>query len=143
MGANFPDRVFESWKLNIRYGLIIISIGILSVSVFARQLMQAFSDDIKVVEIGIEYLYIAVLFFFAYIFLNISVATLQGMKKPLYAIFVGAYRQFLVPLPIFMILAIYLGWGTKGIWWGIFFANWSAAIFTFFYTRRKIVSVAN
>jgi Na+-driven multidrug efflux pump len=91
-----------------------------------------------VIDIGAEYLHIAVLFFFAYIFLNISVSTLQGMKKPLYAIFVGTYRQFLMPLPLFLLLAIYLGWGTKGIWWGIFLANWSAAIFTFFYTRYQI-----
>jgi len=138
MGAELPERIFESWKLNIRYGLMIISIGVVAVYLFASQLMQAFTADIKVIEIGSEYLHIAALFFFAYVFLNISVSTLQGMKKPLYAIFVGAYREFLVPLPLFLFLAIYLGWGTKGIWWGIFVANWSAAIFTFFYTRRQI-----
>ena len=141
MGANRPERVYESWKLNIRYGLIIIIFGSVSVLIFARQLMQAFTDDIRVIEIGIEYLRIAALFFFAYIFLNMSVSTLQGMKKPLYAIFVGLYRQILMPLPIFLLLAITLGWGTKGIWWGIFMVNWSAAIFTFFYTKREIQKV--
>ena len=138
IGANLPGRVFESWKLNIRYGLVIISFGVLCVSLFASQLMQAYTADIHVIGIGAEYLKIAALFFFAYVFLNISVATLQGLKKPLYAIFVGTYRQFLIPLPLFLFLAIYLGWGTKGIWWGIFIANWSAAIFTFFYTRHQI-----
>jgi Na+-driven multidrug efflux pump len=138
MGAGFPERVYESWKLNIRYGLMIISIGFVAVAIFARPLIQAFTADTRVIDIGAEYLHIAVLFFFAYIFLNISVSTLQGMKKPLYAIFVGTYRQFLMPLPLFLLLAIYLDWGTKGIWWGIFFANWSAAIFTFFYTRHQI-----
>lgn len=138
MGAGFPERVYESWKLNIRYGLMIISIGIIAVAIFARPLIQAFTADAKVIDIGTEYLHIAVLFFFAYIFLNISVSTLQGMKKPMYAIFVGTYRQFLMPLPLFLLLAIYMGWGTKGIWWGIFLANWSAAIFTFFYTRHQI-----
>lgn len=138
IGANLPERVYESWKLNIRYGLIIISFGVLCVSLFASQLMQAFTADVHVIAIGVEYLKIAALFFFAYVFLNISVSTLQGLKKPLYAIFVGSYRQFLIPLPLFLFLAIYLEWGTKGIWWGIFIANWSAAIFTFFYTRHQI-----
>jgi putative MATE family efflux protein len=138
MGAGLPERVYESWKLNIRYGLMIISIGIVAVALFARQLIQIFTADIKVINVGAEYLHIAVLFFFAYIFLNISVSTLQGMKKPLYAIFVGTYRQFLMPLPLFLLFAIYFGWGTKGIWWGIFLANWSAAIFTYFYTRHQI-----
>jgi putative MATE family efflux protein len=141
LGANRPERVYESWNLNIRYGLIIITIGSASVLLFARQLMQAFTADIQVIDIGIEYLRIAALFFFAYIFLNISVSTLQGMKRPLYAIFVGTYRQILMPLPLFLLLAISLGWGTKGIWWGIFLVNWSAAIFTFFYTKRQIRKV--
>jgi len=141
MGANRPERVYESWKLNLRYGLLIITIGTIFVLIFARQLMEGFTSDVNVVEIGIEYLHVAALFFFAYIFLNMSVSTLQGMKKPLYAIFVGVYRQILMPLPLFMLLAIYLGWGTKGIWWGIFLVNWSAAIFTFFYTKRQIQRV--
>jgi len=138
MGANRPDRVYESWKLNLTYGLLIISVGTMAVLLFAGQLMHAFTADIHVIEIGIEYLHIAALFFFAYIFLNMSVSTLQGMKKPMYAIFVGVYRQILMPLPLFMLLAIFLHWGTKGIWWGIFLVNWSAGIFTIFYTRRQI-----
>lgn len=141
MGANQLERVYESWKLNIRYGLIIIFFGVISVLLFASQLMGAFTNDIQVITIGVEYLHIAALFFFAYIFLNISVSTLQGMKRPIYAIFIGAYRQFLIPVPLFFLLALYLEWGTKGIWWGVFIANWSAAIFTFFYTRRQILKL--
>lgn len=137
-GAGLPRRVFDSWKLNIIYGLLIILAGIISVKIFMEPLIKIFTADPNVVLIGKEYLSIATLFFFAYIFLNISVSTLQGIKKPLYAIFVGTYRQLLVPLPLFLLLALYLDWGTKGIWWGIFFANWSAAIFTFLYTRRKL-----
>ena len=138
MGAGRYDRILKSWGLNIRYGLMVIVIGVVSVALFSNQLMAAFTKDTQVIEIGAEYLRVAILFFFAYIFLNISVSTLQGMKKPFYAIFVGAYRQFLIPLPLFYLFAVYLDWGTKGIWWGIFIANWSAAIFTYFYTRRQI-----
>jgi putative MATE family efflux protein len=138
LGAGLPGRVMESWKLNIRYGLMIILFGFLGVLLFSGPLMKLFTDDLQVIQIGKEYLGIAAFFFFAYIFLNISVSTLQGMKKPLYAIFVGSYRQFILPYPLFLLFALYLDWGTKGIWWGIFIANWSAAIFTFFYARRII-----
>ena len=141
LGAGFPRRIFDSWKLNIIYGLLIILAGIISVTLFTEPLMRIFTSDPKVILIGKEYLSVAVLFFCAYIFLNISVSTLQGIKKPMYAIFVGTYRQFLLPLPLFLLLSVHLGWGTKGIWWGIFFANWSAAIITFFYTRRKLKSI--
>jgi len=137
-GAGLTGRVMDSWKFNIIYGLLIIFVGITGVAFFSEPLMKIFTSDPNVISIGVEYLHVAVLFFCAYIFLNISVSTLQGIKKPMYAIFVGTYRQFLVPLPLFLLLSVHLGWGTKGIWWGIFFANWSAAIFTFFYTRRKL-----
>jgi putative MATE family efflux protein len=138
LGAGFPRRIFDSWKLNIIYGLLIILAGIISVTLFTEPLMRIFTSDPKVILIGKEYLGVAVLFFCAYIFLNISVSTLQGIKKPMYAIFVGTYRQFLIPLPLFLLLSVHWGWGTKGIWWGVFFANWSAAIFTFFYTRNRL-----
>jgi putative MATE family efflux protein len=138
LGAGLPARILESWKLNIRYGLMIILFGFLGVLFFSGPLLKLFTDDLLVIQIGKEYLGIAAFFFFAYIFLNISVSTLQGMKKPLYAIFVGSYRQFILPYPLFLLFALYLDWGTKGIWWGIFIANWSATLFTFFYTRRII-----
>ena len=137
-GAGFPARIVESWKLNITYGLFIILIGIIGVAIFSGRLMKVFSNDPNVIQIGKEYLGVGVLFFFAYVFLNISVSTLQGIRKPMYAILVGAYRQFVLPLPLFLFFAVRLGLGTRGIWWGIFFANWSAAIFTFYYTRRKL-----
>jgi putative MATE family efflux protein len=137
-GAGFPLRIFDSWKLNIAYGLFIILIGIICVAIFTEPLMKIFTSDPGVILIGKQYLRVGVLFFFAYIFLNISVSTLQGIRKPMYAIFVGAYRQFLLPLPLFLLFAIHMDMGTNGIWFGIFFANWSAAVFTFFYTRRKL-----
>ncbi len=143
MGANRPERIYESWRITIRYGLFIITIGSVTILLFARQILTLFTADSQVVEIGIQYLHVAALFFPAYIFLNMSVSTLQGMKKPFYAIFVGVYRQMLMPLPLFALLAIYLNWGTKGIWWGIFIANWSAALFTYFFTRRQILKTIN
>ena len=81
LGANRPDRVYESWKLNLRYGLTIITIGTIAALLLARQLMQTFTADIQVIEIGVEYLRIAALFFFAYIFLNISVFDSSGDEK--------------------------------------------------------------
>ncbi|MCE1197351.1 MAG: MATE family efflux transporter [Marinilabiliales bacterium] len=138
MGAGQMERVFSSWKTAIRYGLLIILIGTAVVALFRDQLMHLFVSDDQVIGIGKEYLGVAVLFFVAYIFLNISVSTLQGIKKPMFALFVGTYRQFLVPLPLFFLFAVHAGWGTKGIWWGIFIANWSAAIFTFFYTGNLL-----
>ena len=142
MGALLLHRVYQTWKLSQIYGLIIILTGSILVFLFASQLVSFFTDDADVIRIGIEYLDVGVFYFLSYIVLNISVSTLQGMKKPMFAIWIGLYRRLIVPFPLFYLLAVSLNWGTKGIWWSLFVVNWSAAIYTFFYTRKKISKVA-
>jgi len=139
MGALLLHRVYETWKLSQTYGIIIILIGSTLVFFFARQLVGFFTEDPDVVGIGVEYLHVGVFYFLSYIILNISVSTLQGMKKPMYAIWIGLYRRLLVPLPLFYFLAVMLNWGTKGIWWSLFIVNWTAAIYTFFIPGKKFV----
>ena len=142
MGASMMHRVYETWKLSQTYGIIIILIGSALVYFFAAQLVGFFTGDGQVISIGVEYLHVAVFYFLSYIILNISVSTMQGMKKPMFAIWIGLYRRLLVPLPLFYFLAEVLNWGTKGIWWSLFIVNWTAAVYTFFYTRKKISQVA-
>jgi len=142
MGAFLLHRVNQTWKLSQTYGIAIILVGSTLVYFFAAQLVGFFTDDTEVIRTGVEYLHVGAFYFLSYILLNISVSTLQGMKKPMYAIWIGLYRRLIVPLPLFYFLAVTLNWGTKGIWWSLFIVNWSAAIYTFFYTRKKIRKVA-
>jgi putative MATE family efflux protein len=142
MGASMMHRVYETWKLSMTYGISIILIGSALVYFFSAHLVGFFTGDDQVISIGVEYLHVAVFYFLSYIILNISVSTMQGMKKPMFAIWIGLYRRLLVPLPLFYFLAEVLNWGTKGIWWSLFIVNWTAAVYTFFYTRKKISQVA-
>jgi Na+-driven multidrug efflux pump len=74
----------------------------------------------------------------AYIILYISVSCLQGLKKPLYAIWVGLYRQIAAPLLIFFGMVHMLELGILSVFWGIFGITWSAALFTLWYSRRVL-----
>ena len=100
--------------------------------------MQVFTGDQAVVDIGAFYLRISAFIYWAYIILFVSVAALQGLKKPMYAIWIGLYRQIVAPAVAFYILAYLLGMGLTGIWWGIFLVTWSATIFTLYYVRRTM-----
>ncbi|MRR08030.1 MAG: MATE family efflux transporter, partial [Deltaproteobacteria bacterium] len=60
------------------------------------------------------------------------------LQKPAFALWIGLFRQILAPVPVFWLLALALGWGLPGIWWGVFFVTWSAAGVSILYTRRVL-----
>jgi len=110
----------------------------IGVLIAAPYLMTVFSDSKPVVEIGTVYLRIDALVFYAYLILFIYVAAMQGMKKPMFAIWIGLYRQLIAPFILFSVLIKIFDFGLTGIWWGIFSIAWSAALFTLVYTRRTL-----
>ena len=103
--------------------------------------MTIFSDSAHVVEIGTVYLRIDALVFYAYLILFIYIAAMQGVKKPMFAIWIGLYRQIVAPFILFYFLVKIFNFGLIGIWWGIFSIAWSAALFTLIYTRRTFSKI--
>ncbi len=111
---------------------------------FAPFLISLFDDTEAVVDSGARYLRIEAFAFFSYIFLNVGVALLQGVKHPAYALYIGIFRQ-LVPIGLFYFLGTILSMGIDGVWWGIVIINWLAVGITLLYAsyilrklKRKI-----
>jgi putative MATE family efflux protein len=140
-GAKKLDRVRETVNKSILYGISIMSIGTVGVFCFAKPLMGVFTTDPIVMEIGATYLRIAAFIFQAYIILYVTVSSLQGIKKPLYAIWIGLYRQIAAPMLIFFVLVHLLDFGIVSVFWGIFGITWSAALFTLWYANRTIGNI--
>jgi len=137
-GAGHFDRVKKAYRKSLKYGAIIMTFGMVWVFIFAHNLVAFFTVDENVISIGTQYLHIAVLVFNSYVLLNISVAVLQGMKKPMFAIWIGLFRQVLLPVVLFYLLADVLGLELLGIWWGIAIINWVSAIISVIFTLRKL-----
>ncbi len=127
-GARLMHRVRETWRKSLKYGSILSIIGSLGIFLFRWQLMDIFTDDATVISIGAMYLPIAAFIFVAYIAFFQSVALLQGMKKPLHAVWIGFARQIALPLAVYPLFSLWFG--LQGIWWGVFLVNWTTAIFT-------------
>jgi len=134
-GARKMARVKETYHLGMRYGITIMTTGAVIMFFVRHPLMTFFTKDPNVVAIGSHYLGIAAFIAIAYSLLGVSISTLQGMKHPMYAVWIGLYRQILAPAIIFYIFIKVLGFGIDGVWWGVFSATWSAAIFTIIYAR--------
>jgi len=137
-GAKKFNRVKETFSKGLKYGILLTLIGMVLVFIFSKTLMNLFSADIEVIQIGFTYLRISILMYLTYIILNICIATLQGLKKPLFALWSGLYRQLVMPGIIIYILIKLMHSPITSIWWSLVIINWSAAIFTIFYTKNKL-----
>ncbi|MFT5122037.1 MAG: putative MATE family efflux protein [Kiritimatiellia bacterium] len=143
-GAKRFDRVQETVHIAFRYGLYLMVAGGLLMFLGAEWLMGLFMSKDRVanydevVAIGTHYLHIAAPVLFAYVILFVSNNALQGMKRPMYAIWIGLYRQLFAPVLIIYLLTQVFHMGVSGVWWGVFIVTWSAAVFTWWYMRRVL-----
>jgi putative MATE family efflux protein len=137
-GAQKFDRVRETFSKGLKYGIFLVLISISLVLLFSKTLMEFFSNDLEVIKIGYSYLKIAILMYLTYIIINICVATLQGLKKPIFALWLGLYRFLIMPGIIIFTLIKIMHSPITSIWWALVFINWSAAIFTLLYTKKKL-----
>ena len=136
-GAKKMERIYATWRLGTVIGLIIMTIGIVVIVPFAPWLIVLFDRSDAVVEAGTTYLRIEAFAFLSYVFLNIGISVLQGVKKPMFAIWIGVFRQ-VVPLGLFYVLGTIFAMGILGVWWGIVIINWTAVVITLVYVRMML-----
>lgn len=137
-GAGHMERVRETYRVALRYGLFIMIMMLALILPLAGLLMSVFTSDAEVIAIGRQYLYIAGLIYYAYVILFSSVSLMQGMKRPMPALWIGLYRQLVAPVVVFYLFSEVFGWGLLGIWWGIFAVTWSAALVALWLARQDI-----
>jgi Na+-driven multidrug efflux pump len=133
LGARRPDRLRETLFTCLKYGLILFVAGAPLVAAFAPFWISRFSDSAAVIESGTTILRISVLTFYAYVLIFVITSMLQGLQRPMFAIWIGLYRQVLAPLILIPLLMQRLDPPEYGIWWGAFFCVWSGAILTVAY----------
>jgi putative MATE family efflux protein len=136
-GARQIERIYESRKQGMIIGVIIMLIGTVVIFPLAPYLIRIFDTNPDVVGAGTLYLRIEAVAFTTYVFINMNVSTLQGIKKPRFAIILGIYRQ-IIPIAIFYLLGTTFNMGILGVWWGIVLINWSAVVISFVYTNLQL-----
>lgn len=137
-GAELFERIRKCHLLGIKLTTSMMIIGAILIYPFADFLIKLFNTDPAVVSAGAVYLRIEVFAFATYVILGVSISSLQGIKKPGFAIYIGLYRQIILPIIAFYVLGELLGLGIKGVWWGIVIVNWSAVLITLSYHRKKM-----
>jgi putative MATE family efflux protein len=109
-GAVKYDRIREGYLICLKYGLILMVCGSLFLYFGAGYFMKIFTDDIPVINTGIHYLQIAALFAPILPVLNISIALMQGVKKPIYTVFISLFKEVVGAVIIIWLLCFYLNY---------------------------------
>ena len=139
-GAELYNRVKESVVYAQKVGFILWILGMLSLFTFGEFLMKLFTDDVQVIQTGLEYLYAAATSLYAYMLVFINISFLQGIKKPALLIYLSLFRQLLVPVIIFSIFAYYK-LSLSFYWWGIVSFIWLSALFIVWYAKHKFKEI--
>jgi putative MATE family efflux protein len=140
-GAGQIDRIRETLRISLRYGVTMGLAGTLAALLFRRELVGLFSGDDEVNAIGAQFLGIEAMVFPAYVLLYICISAMQGIKMPVFGLIIGLYRQIAGPFLVFHLLSVVMGLGLIGIWWGILGVTWSAAVIVVLYVSRTLAKL--
>jgi putative MATE family efflux protein len=137
-GAGHIPRIRETMTKCLKYGAWMLLPVAVPLALLAEPLMRLFTADPGVVAVGAQYLRVDAFTLFGYVVIFVSTSALQGMQRPLFAIWMGAGRQVLAPWLLFTLFTVRLGYGTLSLWLSIAAIIWTAALIAFFYARRVI-----
>lgn len=140
-GAKKYDRVVEIFTTALKYGFIISTVGIITLTLLGRFIISLFDDNPVVVDFGVDFLLVEIWIFYAYVVLFICVSTLQAIKQPKMILYIGLYRQIFAKLIIAYLIVKYFELDFIYLWFGVLFMIYSAAIFAYFYTHRLLKRV--
>lgn len=137
-GAMLSERVKETFNIALRYGLIIMLIGMILITIFARPLMDIFSDNVEVIQIGTIYIRIKAWTLLPSAFAFVSFAVMRGLKKPMYALVLGMARMVILPAIAIYLLVNVMGFGLVSIWWTITIITIVVSAMAYFQARRLL-----
>ena len=130
LGANEPDRAEDSvWKIGF-YNMIFLIIVSIIYFTFSRSLMEIFTTDQRVIEIGAEWLRILSYSYFVYGWWMVSVQAFNGSGDTRTPTYINLVFFWLIQIPLSYYLALSLGWEHSGVFWGVFFSETAVGLFT-------------
>lgn len=136
-GAMLLGRVRATFNIGVTYAIVLTVVGAIPLVLFGDQLMRIFTNDAKVIAIGVDYLRIEALILPAYAITFIANAVLQGLKKPIYTLYSNVVRQVIGQLVLFYLVIEVFKLGINGVWFSVLAINWiMAAVNWWLYSVR-------
>ena len=117
IGANKPERVRAGFIASLILSSILTLFITLIYVLFPRQIVQAFTSDPEVLEVGVEYIKIVAPYYIIFSVMMVVSGTLRGSGATLIPMFITLIALWGIRIPASYFMAE--TWGRIGIWWGI------------------------
>jgi len=145
VGASFGARKYENFEIiqsyAIKIGTLIAIITALITFILAPYIAEMFTYSPETIGLRgpiTDFLRVMTLF---YIFIplgSVSSSVFQGVGRGFDSFMLTAIRELLLIMVFAYILAIPLGMGQQGVWWGIVVGDIFGAIIAFLWAKRYI-----
>ncbi|MFT4998678.1 MAG: putative MATE family efflux protein [Glaciecola sp.] len=138
MGVGNSSRVAETYQKSLLIGLAMALVSIPIMYFLSPLMMDLFTDNETIKGIGVTYLRIDALAFYAYVVLFQSVAILQAMQKPMFPMYLGIARQLVIPATINYVLIVVWDYPIVSMFYTIVTVVMLSAVVAYLYTKREI-----
>lgn len=128
-------------KVCNRLGLLLVTTTSTLILLFATQLMNVFTDDPEVIQIGVRYVQIMAFIQWSYVMTSTHLAFLQAVKRPRYGFFESVLRRVLLPAPLMWLFVKEWGYSVDWVWASIAFANVLMTVGTIVYGQRQLANL--
>ncbi len=136
LGAGNPERAESTvWKIGLYNMIFLFSVSIIYF-LANRSMMTIFTDDQRVIAIGAEWLRILSYSFIVYGWWMVSTQAFNGAGDTKTPTKINLVFFWFIEIPLSYFLAIVLEWQHSGVFWGVFFSETSAGLFTLWLFSR-------
>ncbi|MBO4976934.1 MAG: MATE family efflux transporter [Lachnospiraceae bacterium] len=133
-GAGKRDRVVNTMKTAIKYGVCIMLVGLAIMEIFPAQLIGFFNATPELLEIGVPALRTICLSFVFAGFCIVVGSVFQALGNGIYSMIVSVARQLCVLLPVAYLLS--LSGNVNMIWWSFPIAELMSVTMSAFFLRK-------
>ncbi len=135
-GADQKNRTREALFTCWKFGFIFMAIACPILFFASPLLMRMFTSDVDVIQIGVSYLRIDGFILPIYMMLFAINSFLQALKKPIWTLWIGIYRQSFGVAFFGWIFVYLLDFGVVGVWLGIATSVLTGLILSLIITRH-------
>lgn len=139
-GRGDEGRAHHAGWLGILFAFLFMLLSAMILYIFPEALLRLFTEDTKVIELGVTIIFLCVLF---QVFDGVQVASagaLRGLGDTRTAFFTNLLAHYGVGLPLGLSLCFLLGKGLFGLWIGLASGLAVTAILNIWVWQRKIQS---
>lgn len=117
VGAGTSTR--RSGLSGIALGLGMMALPAIAFAVMPRALASLFTNDERVIELGASLLRIAGIFQLFDGVQAVAGGALRGAGDVRYSFLVNVAAYWVIGFPVALVLGFPMGWGARGLWWGL------------------------